>query len=188
MPVPDFSPGEVLTAAAMDSIGLWKVAAISATSGSSLIVDGVFTANFTNYRLVFSDVSGAANAGTFFRYRSGGSTISLGNYYGIRVGFTYSTGVLQTAGDSAASSHFAPCILEGTTAKPSTLTIDVFSPQKSTVMTSTHMQGTDARTSGRGAFSYSGFYNATTAMDGFVISPTSGNYTNIDCVVYGYRG
>jgi hypothetical protein len=54
MPVPDFSPGEVLTAAAMDSIGLWKVGSVTAGSSSAIVLDNIFTSNYDNYRIVFS--------------------------------------------------------------------------------------------------------------------------------------
>jgi hypothetical protein len=54
MPVPDFSPGEVLTAAAMDSIGLWKVTAATVTAQPTLTVDNIFSANYANYRLIIS--------------------------------------------------------------------------------------------------------------------------------------
>jgi hypothetical protein len=52
MPVPDFSPGEVLTAAAMDSIGLWKVADATFTAASSVDVANCYSTNYTNYLIV----------------------------------------------------------------------------------------------------------------------------------------
>jgi hypothetical protein len=61
MPVPDFSPGEVLTAAAMDSIGLWKIATVPLTSGSRVTVSNCFSSSYTNYRVVgsFNRTAGA---------------------------------------------------------------------------------------------------------------------------------
>jgi hypothetical protein len=54
MPVPDFSPGEVLTASAMDSIGLWKVTSGTVSASPTLTVDNCFSANYANYRVVIS--------------------------------------------------------------------------------------------------------------------------------------
>jgi hypothetical protein len=63
MPVPDFSPGEVLTAAAMDSIGLWLVKTQTVgTTVSSVTVTDAFSADYDNYKIVYnggvSSVSG----------------------------------------------------------------------------------------------------------------------------------
>jgi hypothetical protein len=56
MPVPDFSPGEVLTAAAMDSIGLWKVTSGTLSSTATNIV-GCFSSDYRNYRIVIDQIS-----------------------------------------------------------------------------------------------------------------------------------
>jgi hypothetical protein len=57
MPVPDFTPGEVLTAAAMDSIGLWKIAETSFTTTATPFIDGCFSADYENYVVVFRGLS-----------------------------------------------------------------------------------------------------------------------------------
>jgi hypothetical protein len=80
MPVPDFSPGEVLTAAAMDSIGLWKVASGSIASGTTNFV-GCFTSAYNVYEIHFSNVRAASGAPTFaFRMLSGTSAAGTSNY------------------------------------------------------------------------------------------------------------
>jgi hypothetical protein len=62
MPVPDFSPGEVLTAAAMDSIGLWLVKTQTVgTAVSSVTVTNAFSANYDNYRVIYSGGTQTAN-------------------------------------------------------------------------------------------------------------------------------
>lgn len=59
MPVPDFSPGEVLTAAAMDSIGLWLISTTTIGSGvTSVPVNNCFSSNYDNYRIeIYADSS-----------------------------------------------------------------------------------------------------------------------------------
>jgi hypothetical protein len=57
MPVPDFSPGEVLTAAAMDSIGLWKIAETSFTTTATPFIDGCFSSDYEHYVVVFRGLS-----------------------------------------------------------------------------------------------------------------------------------
>jgi hypothetical protein len=64
MPVPDFSPGEVLTAAAMDSIGLWLVKSEPIVgTPSTVTVTGAFSADFDNYKIILAGAtcSGVAN-------------------------------------------------------------------------------------------------------------------------------
>ena len=82
MPVPDFSPGEVLTAAAMDSIGMWKVADGTFTDAASFDVTG-FTSTYTNFRLVLNvgRHSGAGGAAITARARTAGSEYAT-NYFG----------------------------------------------------------------------------------------------------------
>jgi len=61
MPVPDFSPGEVLTAAAMDSIGLWKITTQSMATGTlNVDITNCFSANYSTYKLVFTNVTTAS--------------------------------------------------------------------------------------------------------------------------------
>jgi hypothetical protein len=66
MPVPDFSPGEVWTAQAADSIGLWLVKSQAIGTGvSSVTVTDAFSAQFDNYKITVAGgvgtVAGALN-------------------------------------------------------------------------------------------------------------------------------
>jgi hypothetical protein len=99
MSVPDFSPGEVLTAAAMDSIGLWLVKSQVVGSGvSSVTVNDAFSATYDNYKIVLS----GGNAS---------STIVLGlycgatgaNHYASFSSVTYTSGAANLAADNAAT-------------------------------------------------------------------------------------
>ena len=65
MPVPDFSPGEVLTAAAMDSIGLWLVKTQTIGSAvSSVTVTNAFSATYDSYRIIVN-TTGSNNAALY---------------------------------------------------------------------------------------------------------------------------
>jgi len=79
MPVPDFSPGEVLTAAAMDSIGLWLVKTQAVGTGvASVTVTDAFSADYANYRIVVTGGAGSAIAS--MRLTLGAT--ATGYYYG----------------------------------------------------------------------------------------------------------
>jgi hypothetical protein len=81
MPVPDFSPGEVLTAAAMDSIGSWLVASGSNSNTTSLVIDNCFSANYAHYRIVFTATGGAAGTTDAFVQFRVGATPTATNYF-----------------------------------------------------------------------------------------------------------
>jgi hypothetical protein len=187
MSFPSFASGEVLTAADMNAVGLWKIISTGTTSSGVLIVDGIFTTDYTNYRLVFSEITGSGATGLNLQWRSGGSTLSGADYYGVRQGFSYSAGVASPATDNGNTSHQICAIISGNTTSPASIIMDVYAPQKNTRNTSITAQGVDARTGGVGAFSYSGFYNATTAVNGFALVCGVQTYSNINVTVYGYR-
>jgi hypothetical protein len=69
MPVPDFSPGEVLTAAAMDSIGLWLVGTFT-LAGTTTNCNNIFSSDYTNYRVVLSGVAVSSSDNILMRYRT----------------------------------------------------------------------------------------------------------------------
>jgi hypothetical protein len=74
MPVPDFSPGEVLTAAAMDSIGLWKVAGASfATVTAVNLPNDTFKTTYNNYRVVLQITATSGVTDITMRFRASGS-------------------------------------------------------------------------------------------------------------------
>jgi hypothetical protein len=55
MPVPNFSPGEVLTAGAMDSIGSWLITTYSIPSSpavNAFTIPNCFSSDYDNYRIV----------------------------------------------------------------------------------------------------------------------------------------
>lgn len=76
---PTFSTGAVLTAAQMNSVGLWLVKSQTVGSGvSSVTVTGAFNADYENYRIIISGVDCAS--GGFVWYTQLGGVAS--NYYG----------------------------------------------------------------------------------------------------------
>jgi hypothetical protein len=89
MPVPDFSPGEVLTAAAMDSIGLWKIAETSFTTAATPFIDGCFSADFENYVVVFTGLSSITGGYTNVQLRA--ATVAKATNYS-RAGLVSTTG------------------------------------------------------------------------------------------------
>ena len=80
MPVPDFSPGEILTAGAMDKIGMWELGTMTFAASTSETLDGVFSSSYRRYLLLWDLVSNQTSAqNVFLQLRKSGSN-AISNY------------------------------------------------------------------------------------------------------------
>jgi hypothetical protein len=112
MPVPDFSPGEVLTAAAMDSIGLWlvKTQAVTGTP-SSIVVNDAFSSDYDSYEIVYT--GGQSSAATQLNLQLNGLTTS---YYGGFMHVSAAPGGVSVSGVNNAASWTGIGMMRGGTA------------------------------------------------------------------------
>ena len=177
MPVPDFSPGEVLTAAAMDQVGLWLVKTQTIGAGvSSVTVTDAFSADYQNYRVTWT--GGTMSAATDLSFQLSGLTSN--GYYGSQYYDSYlggTTGVNRW--NNAAS--WQRC--GGGNTVSAILSIDIFRPAVAaqTTMTFQGFAGNEFTIQGAGV------QNAATAATGFILTPVSGTMSNGVVRVYGYR-
>jgi hypothetical protein len=186
MPVPDFSPGEVLTAAAMDSIGLWKIASATATSGTALSVDDVFTSTYSNYLLYVSGLPTSGSFGLDLRLRASGTDAVTGYYYGMTRVDIAAASINVTAGNN--STIFATGAIADTSGR-TTAVIQVLDPQLAQY-SSFASQATDNRGSAAyGGINSGGQLKNTTQYDGFslLFGGGSGTISYLKVDVYGYR-
>jgi len=178
MPVPDFSPGEVLTAAAMDSIGLWlvKTQTIGA-SVSSVPVADVFSADYENYRIIVT--GGATVAATAMALQLTGSTPN--NYYSAGAGITYAG-----AGSNISEANSSQWSNAGG-GFPDGLGLDVtlYNPFLSRRTGVSFNARVDYRTNGA-ATSGNGYHNVSASFTGFTLS-TASAMTGGVIRVYGFR-
>jgi hypothetical protein len=183
MSYPVFASGDVLNASDMNAVGLWKITSTTATSGTALNIDSIFSADYDCYRLVVSDVRITTGVtGMAAQLRVGGSPANT-NYYNVRQGFDYSTGAASPAATSNGASWNLALIVDSSNS--AACVIDIYHPFL-TQKTGYSAQGVDSRTTGLGAFSSSGFHNSATSYTGISIFSAS-TFTNIDVSVYGYR-
>jgi hypothetical protein len=178
MPVPDFSPGEVLTAAAMDSIGLWLVKTVTVGSGVSAVdVTAAFSSTYDNYVISYSNVDASVNgAGFFFRFGTVASPVTTNYKFG---GFFsgYAGTVINLL-----QSNPGYWEVGGTNTSNSSSVFGVQGPNLAAHSTfSTQFARTDA------AFVISGIQEATTQHTDFHLYPSSGTITGGTIRVYGYR-
>jgi hypothetical protein len=181
MPVPDFAVGEVLTAAAMDSIGLWLVKTQTiGTSVSSVTVTGAFSADYDNYRIIISGGANSADSGATLRL---GSAVGSTGYYSAQGSFLYSTD-----GISYLRNNNATQWVNIGAAFPAGLALDVtlFNPNQARFTGLAINSRVDYRTTG-GASVGNGMHAVSTAYTDFTFSAGTGNMTGGIIRVYGFR-
>lgn len=153
---------------------------VSFSSASSVSVNGVFSASYENYLILYNTTSASSAHTVLIRLRASGTDNSSSNYYFARNWVNYSgtaanslinSNGLVTAWDSSYSGT------NGTKQQ-----IWIFSPFS---ITKTHLQwrGSNENTD------YSvgaGDTSVTTSYDGFTIYPSTGNSTG-SFSIYGYN-
>jgi hypothetical protein len=179
MPVPDFSPGEVLTAQAMDSIGLWLVKTQTVgTAVSTVTVTGAFSDDYDNYKIIYSGGSTAA-AVVIGLQLVGSST----GYYGFFVLGSYNAATITGANVNDATTFQYAGV--GTSSN-AMIDADILNPfqAKTTGFNCSYMQHT-ATTGSAGNFN--AFHNVASSFTGFVINAGASTFTGGTIRVYGYR-
>jgi hypothetical protein len=178
MPVPDFSPGEVLTAAAMDSIGLWKVAAGSLSlTTTPTNVTGVFdNSKYKRYRVLLA-CTARSTTNRFDMKFINGTTPTSSAYY--------SSGL---ASDTASNttvyfqrSNNDTQIYLDTVAGVGSYVFDVFNANAAAA---TLFQGSVVSVAAN--YSWGGIQNSSTTFTGFQLFTSTGTAT-VEYQVFGYR-
>lgn len=172
---PTFVSGQPLTAAQMNTIGAHLVKVQTVGSGvSSVTVSGAFSADYDNYRVIYS--GGVGSTGINLRLQLGSAAA---NYYGSIIYTTYSSATVTALVTNAGTS----CqYVGGADTSFAHLSCDIFGPYL-TKPTLVHCQYQDAT-----AFGTSNYRLAdTTSYTAFTITPNLGTLTGGTIRVYGYR-
>jgi hypothetical protein len=176
MTVPVFTTGEVLTASAMNSVGLWLVK--TQTIGNAVSeqsVTNAFSADYDNYKIMISGGAGSTAAELNLRF---GSVVS--GYYTSFIFTSWNATVSADSSKVATRIQYVGAMSsEGIQAN-----IDVMSPFLAK-NTRTFAGGFGQTTAFVG--SSSGALIDTTSYTGFTILAASGTMTGGTIRVYGYR-
>jgi len=174
---PIFTAGAILTAAQMNVSGLWLIKSqVVGTAVSSVLVSDVFSADFDNYRVIYS--GGVGSGPTGLALRVGGATTNYSHML-----FWGTPGVAGVNTDSTTST--SQCnYLGGMTTSAASLSCDVLAPFISTVPTvfnaGAYMAGDMGICSGR--------HNVAQSNTSVTLVPMGGaNVTGGTIAVYGYR-
>jgi hypothetical protein len=175
---PTFTSGAVLTAAQMNSVGLWLVKTQTIGAGvSSVAVTGAFSTDYENYKIIISGGTGSTTADILFNF-----TGSTANYYQAQIISTYATGAVTGSG-SAATASWTVGYSSGSVINAN---VDIQGP----FLAKTTQFGCarpTMSTLGSGVF-VSGFHNVATSYTGFTLTPTGGTLTGGTIAIYGYKG
>jgi hypothetical protein len=93
MSYPSFATGEVLTAADMNAVGMWKITPTVSGTGMSVVnnevvmsnvtdgeIRGIFSSNYRHYRLIFQH-NASTTMSLNLRMLSGTSSVEIGSVY-----------------------------------------------------------------------------------------------------------
>jgi hypothetical protein len=178
---PTFSAGQVLTSGAMNDVGLWLIEtqAIGPTNVSSVLVDSVFSSEFTNYRIIVS--GGSSNTPLALGMQMGTSLSGTGYYLGL-------AGTLYAGGNTPGNVNNGTSWNVAGSAMPDGLALDVtlFEPFLTRKTGFSANSRVDYRTNGGGTVG-NGFHNSATSYDGFALLVSGGTFANGTIRVYGYR-
>ena len=172
---PTFSAGSVLTAAQMNTVGLWLVKSQAVGSGvSSVTVSSAFNADYDDYLIKWT--GGTQSADTNIRLEMGSTTTG---YYGSLLYGSYAGGGAQQAGNN--NSPYWTWVGGGASAG-ATLHIELQMPYltKETQITARVRYGT---TYGQ----FVGTLANSTSYTDFKVTAWSGTMTGGTISVYGYR-
>ncbi len=179
---PTFSSGAVLTAAQMNSVGLWLVKTQTVGSAvSSVTVTGAFSADYDNYLILLS--GGTCSLSGSIGIEIGGSTTG---YYGFLVyGDVGANTVIGAARNNQALMNWqGGCTAAGQAAIVSSTVLNPFKAAYTSFTNGAY------RTVGTNPVygTMQGEHRVATSYTSFKIVPDSGTLTGGIIAVYGYKG
>jgi hypothetical protein len=187
MTFPTFSSGEVLRAADMNAVGMWRVGGTSFASTAAVQVDNVFTSDYRNYRIVV-DTFGVSNGNTCrLTYINSSGTEVTSGYFSTMYWLDYAS-QLTTLNAVGGATFITLLYLAANNQPGSAGTFDITTPQlttEGTHLTGNHL-GVNAGTAFSGGFTL-GSVQATTSMRGFWLRSALGTNMTGSVSVYGYK-
>lgn len=177
MPVPVFTVGEVLTAANMNKVGLWLVKTETVgTAVSSVAVNDCFSADFQNYKVIYT--GGSASSTGALNLKLGASTTT---YYSAAVYALYTGTVGNVANNNTLPYWYYAGTIDSSVGV--NLNIDIHNPYDASRYTTFGgpFMVTDV------AGSVGGVHKTNASYTGFTLTPGAGTLTGGIIRVYGYR-
>jgi len=172
---PDFTAGQVLTAAQMNAIGLWHVSRTTIGSAvSSVTVSDAFSADYDSYKIIVA--GGAGSTAIALRMTLGATT--TGYSFGELLSLYASPGVIAQGASNAAYWTVGRANTSAISAN-----VEISSP-----FLAEYTRQTSAWANNDAFGHGGGELNNTTSYTAFTIVTSTGTLTGGTIDVYGFRG
>jgi hypothetical protein len=167
----------------MNAVGLWLVKTQAVGTGvSSVTVNSCFTADYDNYKVIYSGGQSSASVNLGLQLTVGGTASTTG-YNGVLVWGNSTNAVVAAAVDSNASAwNFAGGAASANNGAVS-LDVDLLNPALANRTRLHHAQVVYSTVYG----TYSAIHDVSTGYDGIRISVGAGTMTGGTIRVYGYK-
>ena len=187
MAIKTFTTGEVLTASDTNTYlansGLVYVTTSTYTASAGISINGCFTSDYTNYKIVGSHIPNNSLANFIVRLRNG-ATDQTGANYQFTSARIYNTNLIDVVGNAQTSATFSN---GGIASFPYCFTLDVYDPLGNTPTIiqndATNFEGGVAAVRWWGG----GGYKANYAADGITLFPNGGTTWTGSVTVFGFR-
>ena len=177
MPVPDFSPGEVLTAAAMDSIGLWLVKTVTIGPGVlSVPVNDCFPTDYNGFRIIIENLDNNGSASHDIQLNG----IATSTYFTGGNFMSWASNAITGYGPAALTTWIVSANVAAGTG--TVITLDLWNPNQTR-----RKYGVCNAIAGNGHTMFNLYSTSTSTATGFTLGKSGNTMTGGTIRVYGYR-
>jgi hypothetical protein len=176
---PDFTAGQILTAANMNQVGMWLVKTqVVGTGVSSIPVTNAFSSDYDNYKITYT--GGAGSTLQDIAMVLGATTT---NYYWSDTSTSFVNGAVTGVGSNTVSNAYWR--VGKLTTSGALINMDIINPFK-TERTFYSSSSSFAVTTSASVVN-GGYLNNATSYTDFTVNAIAGNLTGGTIRVYGYR-
>jgi len=180
MSYPSFSVGEVLTASDMNAVGLWLVKTQTVGTGvTTVTVTDAFSANYDNYKIIYSNGTGSTLADLRVTLGGVGTTSYFGSLFGTSLNTSAFVGIGSLGQTSWLYCGFAT---SGYALMDANIYMPFVSGKNKFISTAWGYNN-----AGGGYSMFAGEMVNTSQLSSITITPSAGTLTGGTIRVYGYR-
>jgi len=183
---PTFTTGQVLTAAQMNTVGMFKIAEQTVSSATQFVFDNIFTSDYLNYYCTVTITGATSTSMLFWQERAGGVNASTAySYAGSAVYLSGGSGFQnilagQALGQGAVGSF------DGASGSQGLMAFEICAPQTSTYTAVTGRFSVTTGNTGMYSGTVGSVHYVTNTYDGMRLFVGLGNFSGT-CRVYGIR-
>jgi hypothetical protein len=186
MTYPVFTTGEILRAADMNAVGLWKIADQTVSAATEFVFDNCFTSDYMMYRVTVSITTSTATGLLLWQERVGGANANTAYTYSGTLNQMSGGTPIQTLIGEQNVAHGAVADFDNAGSSQGHAVFDIANPQTSPYTSVSSQYSVAAGNTGISGGQISSNHYVSTVYDGLRLFVSSGNFTGT-CRIYGYR-